>query len=87
MKLPSVAFVVLVAAGSPSFTEHPDMVMTIGLVGLEILHDWSLREKPVPFTRTSPPIRWLPGLSVMEGLVTVKVAVAKSPVLPVTVIV
>jgi hypothetical protein len=87
MKLPSVAFVVLEATGSPSFTEHPEIVITLGLVGLEIVHDWSLREKPVPFTRTSPPIRWLPGLSVIEGLVTVNGTVLKSPVFPVTVIV
>ena len=80
MKLPFVSFVVLVFVG-PAVMEHPDTVMTLGLVGLEILHDPSWGEKPVPFTRTSPPMRWLPGLSVIEGLVTVNVAVAKSALL------
>jgi len=86
MKLPFVLFVELVLVG-PAVIEHPDTVMTLGLVGLEILHDPSCCENSVPFTRTSPPIRWLPGLSVIAGLVTVKAPVAKSPELPVTVIV
>jgi len=64
MKLPSVTVGVLV-------TVQPDTVMTLGFVGLEILHDPSSSENPVPLTRTSPPIRWLPGLSVMVGLVIV----------------
>jgi hypothetical protein len=86
MKLPFVVFVPPV----PLATEHPDTVMTVGLVGLEILHDPSSSENPVPFTKTSPPISWLPGLSVIAGLVTVNVGVVpvtESPVLPVTVIV
>ena len=47
-------------------TAHPDTVMTLGLVGLEILQDVSVVGNAVPFTRTSPPIRWLPGLSVID---------------------
>ena len=88
MKLPSVSFVGLVLVG-PAVIEHPDTVMTLELVGLEILHEPSSGENPVPFTSTSPPIRWLPGLNVIAGLVTTNVDCAKSPLppaLPVTVI-
>ena len=64
-KLPSILPV-------PGTTVHPEFTTMLGLVGLEIKHDPSAVENPVPFTRTVAIGGALAGLSVIDGLVTVK---------------
>jgi hypothetical protein len=84
MKLPPI--VLKVGEVAPGVTEHPVVVITLGFVGLEILHDPSSGEKPVPVSVTSPPTSWPRVVNVIDGLVTVKDVDAESPVLPVTII-
>ena len=66
MKLPSIAPVL------GCMTIHPDCATMLPLVGLEMKHDPSAVENPVPFTRTVATGGALAGLSVIDGLVTVK---------------
>ena len=63
----------------------PEIIVVPGLLVIEPGAHVSVVKKPLPKTLTTVPLGPDEGLRVICGPVTVKTAVAKSPVLPVTV--